>query len=108
MGRRLALHGFVEAAQRVRPDLVELGRLEPELERAAQFLTRAYASFPDPEVAAHLGEVMWMMGNNAAATRVWEGALRKDPQHVVLNETLQRLGISLQAEAPGDTSATER
>jgi hypothetical protein len=51
---------------------------------------------------------MWMMGNSAGATRIWEGALRKDPQHQVLNETLQRLGITLQAEAPGDASPTER
>jgi tetratricopeptide (TPR) repeat protein len=70
-----------------------------DLENAKQFLSRAYASFPDPEVAAHLGEVLWAIGNTAAAMTVWRGALQEDPQHVVLNETLTRLGISLQADA---------
>ncbi len=70
-----------------------------EYQEALQYLTRAYASFPDPEVAAHLGEVLWASGNTADAMKVWRGALRKDPQHAVLTETLDRLGISMQAEA---------
>ena len=70
-----------------------------DLENAAQYLTRAYASFPDPEVAAHLGEVLWVSGNTSGAMTVWRGALQEDPQHVVLNETLTRLGITLQADA---------
>lgn len=68
-----------------------------DLDNAQQFLKRAYASFPDPEVAAHLGEVLWMSGNATGAMTVWRGALQKDPKHKVLNETLKRLGISLQA-----------
>jgi Flp pilus assembly protein TadD len=68
-----------------------------DYDRALNYLTRAYASFPDPEVAAHLGEVMWVSGNTAGAMQVWRGALREDPQHRVLNETLDRLGVSLQA-----------
>ena len=70
-----------------------------EYEQALQFLTRAYASFPDPEVAAHLGEVMWITGDTTGAMSVWRGAMLKDPQHAVLTETLDRLGISLQADA---------
>lgn len=70
-----------------------------ELDQAIQFLTRAYASFPDPEVAAHLGEVMWVKGDTAGAMSVWRGAMIKDPEHKVLTETLDRLGISLQADA---------
>ena len=70
-----------------------------EYEQALQFLTRAYASFPDPEVAAHLGEVMWITGDTTGAMSVWRGAMLKDPRHAVLTETLDRLGISLQADA---------
>ncbi|WOJ95011.1 tetratricopeptide repeat protein [Congregibacter variabilis] len=70
-----------------------------DLENAAHYLTRAYASFPDPEVAAHLGEVLWASGNTSGAMTIWRGALQKDPQHAVLNDTLTRLGISLQADA---------
>ena len=66
---------------------------------AIRYLARAYAEFPDPEVAAHLGEALWVIGNRTDAMKVWRGALRKDPQHLVLNETLDRLGISLQADA---------
>lgn len=70
-----------------------------DLENAKQYLTRAYAAFPDPEVAAHLGEVLWAIGNTTGAMTVWRNALQEDPQHAVLNETLTRLGISLQADA---------
>jgi tetratricopeptide (TPR) repeat protein len=70
-----------------------------ELEAAQVYLTRAYANFPDAEVAAHLGEVMWANGDSSGAMQVWASALRKDPQHQVLNETLERLGITLQADA---------
>lgn len=73
-----------------------------ELDDAVKYLTRAYASFPDAEVAAHLGEVMWVSGDTSGAMTVFRGALRGDPQHSVLNETLNRLGISLQADANTD------
>lgn len=69
-----------------------------ELEQAIQFLSRAYAGFPDPEVAAHLGEVLWANGDSNNAMNIWRSAMNKDPQHTVLNETLNRLGITLRAE----------
>lgn len=69
-----------------------------DYERALDFLTRAYAAFPDPEVAAHLGEVMWVSGNTGGAMKIWQGAMLSDPEHDVLNATLERLGITLQAE----------
>ncbi len=64
-----------------------------DLEGALQYLTRAYRSFPDPEVAAHLGEVLWVSGEQEKALQVWQGALLSDPQHKVLLETLRRLQI---------------
>ena len=77
--------------------LYRMGRYDEALE----YLTRAYNEFPDPEVAAHLGEVLWVSGNTEAATSVWQGALVRDPQHKVLRETLERLGVdSLQGQAP--------
>ena len=63
-------------------------------EEAVDYLTRAYAAFPDPEVAAHLGEVLWITGDTDAALAVWRGALIKDPDHDILNSTLKRLGVS--------------
>ena len=64
-----------------------------DYEASIQYLTRAYAGFPDPEVAAHLGEVMWMNNNIEGARNIWRGALLKDPDHPVLRDTLQRLGV---------------
>lgn len=64
-----------------------------DYDASIQYLTRAYAGFPDPEVAAHLGEVMWMNNNIDAARNIWRGALLKDPDHPVLRDTLQRLGV---------------
>jgi len=63
-------------------------------EEALDYLTRAYSAFPDPEVAAHLGEVLWVTGDTDAATAVWQGALLKDPDHEILLSTLERLGVS--------------
>ena len=63
-------------------------------EAALDYLTRAYAAFPDPEVAAHLGEVLWVSGDTDNALKVWQGGLMKDPDNAVLAETLERLQVS--------------
>jgi tetratricopeptide (TPR) repeat protein len=63
-------------------------------EEALGYLTRAYTAFPDPEVAAHLGEVLWVNGDTDTATQVWQSALLKDPNHEILLSTLKRLGVS--------------
>lgn len=69
--------------------LYRMGRYE----EALGYLERAYAEFPDPEVAAHLGEVMWTLGNTEAARDVWRTAALREPDHPVLRDTLERLGI---------------
>jgi len=60
-------------------------------ERASQLLKRAFADFPDPEVAAHLGEVLWTLGQKDEARSIWDAALRDSPEHPVLKETVKRL-----------------
>jgi tetratricopeptide (TPR) repeat protein len=69
--------------------LYRLGRLD----EAISYLKRAYARFPDPEVAAHLGEVLWQNGESEAAVAIWQGALKKNPDHQILLDTLLRLGV---------------
>lgn len=78
-------------------------------EEAISYLTRAYAAFPDPEVAAHLGEVLWITGDTDNALLVWRGGLTKDPGNAVLAETLERLQVtSLEFGLPDSvTPATE-
>ena len=58
---------------------------------ALPWLQRAYTAFPDPEVAAHLGEVLWVLGRQNEAHQIWNAALVSDAAHPVLTQTLQRL-----------------
>ena len=61
-------------------------------EQALEYLRRAYGMFPDPEVAAHLGEVLWSMGRADEALDIWKTALSESPEHEIVLETMQRLG----------------
>jgi tetratricopeptide (TPR) repeat protein len=58
---------------------------------AVTWLQRAHERFPDPEVAAHLGEALWQLGREDEAREVWEAAREVDPEHPVLRDTLDRL-----------------
>ena len=60
-------------------------------DEAVDFLRRAYAGRPDPEIAAHLGEVLWIKGEREEARRIWQGGLKGHPDNESLRETLSRL-----------------
>jgi predicted negative regulator of RcsB-dependent stress response len=45
---------------------------------------------PDPEVSAHLGEVLWAHGDLEAAGQIWGQALQENSDSPVLNETVLR------------------
>ena len=68
-----------------------LGRLE----QALKTLQRAYEIKADAEIAAHLGEVLWKMGRQDEAKKLWRSANDKDPKNETLRGTLQRLQIKL-------------
>lgn len=59
--------------------------------RARILLEQAYGLMPDHEIAAHLGEVLWVMGQREAALEAWQAGLALDPDSSVLAETMQRL-----------------
>jgi tetratricopeptide (TPR) repeat protein len=61
------------------------------LDDASKNLERAYDLFPDPEVAAHLGEVYWMQGKRAAANRIWRNALEVQPDSEFILNAMERL-----------------
>jgi tetratricopeptide (TPR) repeat protein len=61
------------------------------LAKAQDYLERAYALRTDPEIAAHLGEVLWARGQRDEAGRLWQTSLQTHPQNEVLLETLHRL-----------------
>ncbi len=58
---------------------------------AVDYLRRAYSARPDPEIAAHLGEALWVKGERDEARRVWQGSLRSNPDNESLREVLTRL-----------------
>ena len=53
-------------------------------------LRRAYAMVPDPEIAAHLGEVLWVVGSTDEARDIWADALADDPDSPVLEQVMRR------------------
>ena len=61
------------------------------LEEALENLRRAYAAFPDHEVAAHLGEVLWALDRREEAEQIWEEALAENPESEFVVPTMERL-----------------
>lgn len=60
-------------------------------EEAISYLEKAMASFPNHEVAAHLGEVLWVSDQQKEARRIWKLGMKDDPDSVIIQETMQRL-----------------
>lgn len=54
------------------------------------YLERAYTARPDPEIAAHLGEVLWMKGRKADAEKLWRASQKEHPENELLQETIKR------------------
>lgn len=65
------------------------------LKEAESLLRRAYRMRPDPEIAAHLGEVLWALGQRDDARKLWREASVKDPKNDTLKSTLGRLQVHL-------------
>ena len=90
--------GYIERALELDPDnpaildsmgwvLFREGRLKPALE----YLSRAWSGYPDPEVAAHFGEALWMNSDEEQALIIWKKGMEQDANHEVLLETIKRL-----------------
>lgn len=62
---------------------------------ALRILDAAYKAKPDVEISAHLGEVLWSLGQRAKATAIWKQGQRLNREHETLMETLKRLRVSL-------------
>jgi tetratricopeptide (TPR) repeat protein len=63
-------------------------------EEALVQMRRAFAAFPDDEVASHLGEVLWALGRFDEAMRVWQDALVTDPESPLIAEAMERLQVA--------------
>jgi tetratricopeptide (TPR) repeat protein len=64
---------------------------EGDLKGALQQLRRAYDGRPDAEIGAHLGEVLWVMGERPEAERIWQESLKASPDNETLQKTIKRL-----------------
>jgi tetratricopeptide (TPR) repeat protein len=58
---------------------------------AIKFLKQALDTRQDAEIAAHLGEVLWISGRFDEAREVWEQGLEWSPDNAVLKDTIDRL-----------------
>jgi Flp pilus assembly protein TadD len=63
-----------------------------EYELALKYLRDAYTLDNDPEIAAHLGEVLWEMGEQTEAQKLWFRALAINPDSDALTDTMDRFG----------------
>jgi len=63
---------------------------QQKYQKSIETLRKAYAILPDAEIAAHLGEVLWVSGDEASATKVWEEALKTSPDDDLLNSVMEK------------------
>ncbi len=89
---------LIDQALALRPDdffildskgwvLYRLGKLD----EAIVYLRRAYEQVSDAEIAAHLGEVLWVSGNQKEARQILDAALKATPDNTHLQEVIERL-----------------
>ncbi|HYF42299.1 MAG TPA: tetratricopeptide repeat protein [Ramlibacter sp.] len=60
---------------------------------ALRILEAAYKTRPDAEIAAHLGEVLWSLGQRDKATAIWKEGLLLNNENETLLETLKRFRV---------------
>jgi len=94
--------GYIERAHELLPNegavLDSLGWVHFKLgnyDLALEYLERAWDKVKDPEIAAHIGEVLWVTGNPERARTIWLDALENNDSNRSLNDTIERfLGAS--------------
>lgn len=68
--------------------------LRGNLEPALKYLRRAIKAFPDHEIAAHLGEVLWALERRDEARNAWRSGLDLRPNSPFVTEAMQRLNAN--------------
>jgi tetratricopeptide (TPR) repeat protein len=88
---------YIEQAIKLTPDdpavMDSMGWVQfklGQLQKAREYLQKAYDQTSDAEIAAHLGEVLWSMGDQAGARKLWAAGKEKDSENPVLLKTLER------------------
>jgi tetratricopeptide (TPR) repeat protein len=62
-----------------------------QYENAIKWLSKAFENLKDAEIAAHLGEVLWMDGQTQKANNIWRKGKKLDGNQTVLRDTMERL-----------------
>ena len=89
---------YIKRALELRPDAAyimdsmgwvyyRLGKMN----KALDYLRRALALNQDAEIAAHLGEVLWVTGDRERARETWDRALELAPKSAILLNTIKRM-----------------
>ena len=61
-----------------------------KLDDSVKMLRRAFAGNADPEIAAHLGEVLWVRGDKPEAKKIWQDSLKANPGNVPLQTVIKK------------------
>ena len=61
-----------------------------KLDESVKMLRRAYAGDANPEIAAHLGEVLWMRGDKDEAKKIWQDSLKNNPGNEPLQAVIKK------------------
>jgi tetratricopeptide (TPR) repeat protein len=88
---------LVEKANQIAPDDIAImdsmgwgyyrsGKLEDGI----KWLRRAFEGNPDPEIASHLGEVLWVHGDKEEANKIWKGSLKDNPNNPMLEAVIKK------------------
>ncbi|MEO4014851.1 tetratricopeptide repeat protein [Pseudomonas rossensis] len=96
--RYVEAKALIEQAHQINPEdpavLDSLGWVNfrmGNLDEAERLLRQALDRFPDQEVAAHLGEVLWANGKQREAKQIWSKFLKEQPDSPILRSTIKRL-----------------
>ncbi len=91
---------YIQRALALQPDaaaiLDSMGWVQYRLgnyAEALRYLRRAMEKLPDPEIAAHLGEVLWVLGEREEARKVWKDAVEQHPKERYLLDAIERFGV---------------
>lgn len=61
-----------------------------QYDEALKYLRIAFDKLKDAEIAAHLGEVLWVVGEHDAAQEIWNSALQQAPNDDLLLNVIQK------------------
>ena len=61
-----------------------------QYDKSVELLNRAFQANPDPEIAAHLGEVLWVRGDQDGAKKIWSESAKANPKSDALQAVINK------------------